>query len=54
MLGRCLGLRPERITFSYGCAGKPMLPPPAELRFNVAHSNSPHLVQFLRESLRAA
>jgi DNA-binding transcriptional MocR family regulator len=24
------------------------------LRFNVAHSNSPHLVQFLRESLRAA
>lgn len=41
LLGHCVGIEPQRLTFGYGPHGKPFLAPPAgpvPLEFNVSHS----------------
>ncbi len=40
ILGKYLGISPEKIQFEYGAHGKPLLPGNTPLRFNLAHSNN--------------
>lgn len=40
ILGKYLGISPEKIQFDYGEHGKPALPGNSPLRFNLAHSNN--------------
>lgn len=49
LLGRYLERAPGEISFEYGPQGKPSLPSPAPLRFNLSHSGGRALLAFSRE-----
>jgi 4'-phosphopantetheinyl transferase len=49
LLGRYLGADPAGIGFLYGSKGKPRLPPPAPVEFNVSHSGTLAVYAFTRD-----